>query len=124
MWAAKVLNFGSRWMVGDGRNIIFWEDLWLGSSLLAIQYWDLYCYCREQCKIIRQVWDGHTLKITFRRNFDESMMNLWLEPPEVAKSISSTYSSDSLIWQYESLGQYSSSSLHAMIIFRGWFLFS
>ena len=27
MWAAKALKFGYRWVVGDGSNIKFWEDI-------------------------------------------------------------------------------------------------
>jgi hypothetical protein len=33
---------GFRWKVGDGKKIKLWEDNWLGSSSLAIQFWELY----------------------------------------------------------------------------------
>jgi hypothetical protein len=28
--------------VGNGHRVRFWEDLWVGSCSLAIQYWGLY----------------------------------------------------------------------------------
>lgn len=72
-------------MVGHGKNIRFWEDLWFGSSPLAMQYWELYCICRDQ-----QIWDDQTHKLSFRRNFDDNTMNAWLELTEIAKGISFT----------------------------------
>ena len=119
MWATKAVKLGSRWVVGDGKQVRFWEDSWFGSSPLAIQFWDLYCICREQCCTIHQIWDGHTLKLTFRRVFNEGMMLRWYELEKVAKSIILSQDCDSLVWQYESSGQYTSSSLYTIVNFRG-----
>jgi hypothetical protein len=38
MWAASVVKMGYRWKVRDGSKVRFWEDMWIGSSSLAIQY--------------------------------------------------------------------------------------
>jgi hypothetical protein len=38
---------GHRWKLGKGNKICFWEDLWIGTSSLAIQYWDLYYIVNE-----------------------------------------------------------------------------
>jgi hypothetical protein len=35
---ARVVKMGYRWNVGSGSKIRFWEDLWICSSSLAIQY--------------------------------------------------------------------------------------
>jgi hypothetical protein len=42
LWAAKVAKMGFKWRIGNGRGIKFWEDVWLGSSSLAIPFWDVY----------------------------------------------------------------------------------
>jgi hypothetical protein len=47
MWAAKVARMGYRWKVGDGSKVRFGEDLWIGSSSLVIQYWEIYCIVNE-----------------------------------------------------------------------------
>ena len=69
MWAAQAVKFGYRWVVGYGRKIKFWEDCWFGSSPLAIQFWNIYSICNEQCALLSDVWDGLSLKLSFRRNF-------------------------------------------------------
>jgi mannosylglycoprotein endo-beta-mannosidase len=79
LWAAKSVQFGYRWMVGDGTKIRFWEDTWFGTSPLSVQFWDLYCVYNEQLATISQVWDSDTLRLSFRRNFSPSLMERWFE---------------------------------------------
>ena len=75
--------------------------------------------CNEQNKSVRDVWDAETLKLTFRRNFDNKMMEQWYQLVEIAKEITFDGDSDALIWQLENKGVYSSSSLYHVINFRG-----
>lgn len=63
--------------------------------------------------------DGTELKCTFRRGFDQRLMNLWLEIIQLASTISFTNDEDALIWQFSSNGIYSSQSLYGVINFRG-----
>ena len=37
---ASATKMGFRWRLGNGRKVKFWVDNWLGTSSLAIQYWD------------------------------------------------------------------------------------
>jgi hypothetical protein len=39
MWAANATKFGSRWNLGNGMQVKFWEDTWFGTSPLAV-IWD------------------------------------------------------------------------------------
>lgn len=48
MWTAHAAKQGYTWVVGNGKSIRFWEDMWFGSSNLAIQYWDIYYVCNEK----------------------------------------------------------------------------
>lgn len=102
----KAIKFGYRWMVGDGVKIRFWEDTWIGTAPLDVQYWDLYLICMETNVSVKTVWDGNNLKITFRRSVTPQMMEKWYELVEIAKSI--TFS-----------GVYSTSSLYSVINFWG-----
>jgi hypothetical protein len=43
----------------------------------------------------------------------------WLELIEIAKTISYSDENDELVWQYETNGIYSSSSMYAIVNFRG-----
>ncbi|KAJ1273540.1 hypothetical protein BS78_06G289000 [Paspalum vaginatum] len=73
MYAARAAKMGFRWKTGDGKNVKFWEDNWLGSSSLAIQFWELYVLVNEKTKTVFDLWDGDTLRCTFRRTFDEDL---------------------------------------------------
>ena len=68
---------------------------------------------------MNEVWDGHQLKLSFRRNFDDKLMEQWYQLVEIAKEIIFDGDSDALIWQLENKGVYSSSSLYHVINFRG-----
>ena len=65
------------------------------------------------------LWDGCNLKYTFRRCVNDRLMNLWLELVQLASTISFAKEEDSLIWQFNSNGVYSSQSLYKIINFRG-----
>jgi hypothetical protein len=67
LWAAKVAKMGYRWKIGNECKIRLWEDVWIGNSSLAIQFWEIYNIINEQNRSIRELWDGVDLKCTFRR---------------------------------------------------------
>jgi hypothetical protein len=35
---AQAVKFGYKWLLGDGRKIRFWEDIWFGTAALAVQF--------------------------------------------------------------------------------------
>lgn len=115
----QTLKFGYRWKVEKGDKVRFWEDTWFGTSPLAVQFWPVYLICNEQNKCISEVSDGNTLKLSFRRIFNDRLMEYWYQLLEIARSVRLTEDSDSLVWQLESKGKYSSSSLYHVINFRG-----
>jgi hypothetical protein len=119
MWAAKTTKFGYRWKVGKGTKVKFLEDLWIGSSNLAIQYWEIYSIIHEQNKTIAGLWDGSNLKCTFRRCVDRRLSNIWEEVVCIAESLSLNEEEDELVWMHSSSRIYSSHSLYSIINFRG-----
>jgi hypothetical protein len=118
MWAAQVAKMGYRWKVGNCKKVRLWEDNWLGSSSLAIQFWPLYRIV-EKGKTISELWDGHTLKCSFRRTVSEDLYRAWLEVVELVSTINLSDVEDALIWQFSSKGIYSSQSLYKITNFRG-----
>ena len=73
MWTAKLAKMGYRWRIGDGRKVRFWKDNWIGPSSLAIQFWDLYIIVNEKNKTVHDLWDGSSLRCTFRRIVSHSL---------------------------------------------------
>lgn len=108
---------GFIWKIGNGRNIKFWEDNWLGSYSIAIQYWELYRIVNEQMITIPDLWDVSNLKCTFRKLVDNRLMSQWLEVEQLAATI--VYSEDSMVWLFQSSGVHSSQSLYKVITFLG-----
>jgi hypothetical protein len=47
LWATQVTKMWYRWKLGVGTRIHFWEDVWIGTSSLVIQCWELYCLINE-----------------------------------------------------------------------------
>jgi len=70
MWSIQASKMGYIWKIGNGRKVCFGEDNWLGSSSLAIQYWELHRIVNEKSKTIAELWDGVNLKCTLRRLVD------------------------------------------------------
>ena len=52
MWAAQAAKMGYRWKIGNGQKVRLWEDNWLGSSSLAIQFWPIYRILNEKGKFV------------------------------------------------------------------------
>jgi hypothetical protein len=108
-----------KWVVGNGAKVRFWEDQWLGGTSLAILFWDIYFVCHQQGVTIRDVWDGVNIKLTFRRVFDNKMMEQWYQIEQIIRSIHFSEVDDALVWELHSSGLYTSQSLYAIINFRG-----
>jgi hypothetical protein len=75
--ATKAIKMGYSWKIGNGGKVRFWEDCWFGTCSLAIQYWKLYSIINYQGKSVRDAWDGHHLRFTFRRTIDSRTIALW-----------------------------------------------
>ena len=73
----------------------------------------------EKDATVASLWDGSDLKCTFRRCVYGRLYNLWLEVVQLASTIIFTDEEDSLIWQFNSQGIYSSQYLYKVINFRG-----
>ena len=119
MWAAKAVKMGYRWKVGNGRSIMFWENIWFGNSPLSTQFWDIYVVSNQQKKTIAELWDGSQLLCDFRRTFSEDMIHQWFQIVDIARTVVLSNEEDHLVWQHESKGVYSSKSMYAIVNFRG-----
>ena len=73
-------------------------------------------------KAISQVWDGHELMLTFRRNVSEALMSMWWELCAVIEGTILNDDEDQILWSYTSHGTYTVQSLYARINCRGVFL--
>jgi hypothetical protein len=119
MWAAKALTFGYRWKIGDGSKIRFWEDTWFATAPPSSAILGPYCICDQIGIGLADVWDGSEVKLTFRRNFSEAIMDRWYELVGIVTEVTYDCDGDALVWQYDSKGTYTFQSLYAVINFKG-----
>jgi hypothetical protein len=119
LWAMQAAHMGIRWVVGNGEKVRFWEDQWFGNTSLAIMFWPLYVINEQQGKLIKEVWDGVELKLSFRRNVSERLMLMWDDLCAVSESINLNDEKDHILWSFNSSGKYSVQSLYAVIYHRG-----
>ena len=117
LWASKAAQLGAKWKVGDGKSIRFWEDHWFGTCSLTIQFWDLYVLADQKNKTIAELWDGETLKISFKRKFSPRLMQLWMELLSIAESISFTDDCDTIIWAFDGSSSFSVQAIYKTISF-------
>jgi hypothetical protein len=69
--------------------------------------------------VLVHTWVDGELRLTFRRNFDEEMMQAWYDLEATVENIVLNDSSDALVWSYNSSGVYSSQSFYAIVNYRG-----
>jgi hypothetical protein len=98
LWAAQAAKMRYRWKYGNGKRIRLWEDQWMGTCSLAIQFWEIYMIVNEKGISLRDAWDGFNLRFTFTRTVDRRLMNMWLELKQIVSLVELVEEDDSIIW--------------------------
>jgi hypothetical protein len=70
------LNLG-RLQLGNGHNVRFWEDKWLGNFTLREIYPTLFAITRKKYISVAPVFSTVPLNIPFRRGLDGNNLNWW-----------------------------------------------
>jgi hypothetical protein len=58
---------GLKYVVGNGRKVRFWEDVWLGECPLKLRFNRLYEISREQKWVVAKVLERGEINLSFRR---------------------------------------------------------
>jgi hypothetical protein len=68
------VNMGSKYVVGKWDKTKFWHDVWLGECPLRIRFHKLFSICQQQkWEVARVLRDGE-INLSFRRNFEEEIL--------------------------------------------------
>jgi hypothetical protein len=73
-----VFNLGS-FVLGNGEQIRFWEDVWLGDQPLMSQYPSLYHIVRQKSDTIVSILRTIPLNVLFRRTLRGQNLALWYD---------------------------------------------
>uniref|UniRef100_A0A8I6WLN0 Reverse transcriptase domain-containing protein n=1 Tax=Hordeum vulgare subsp. vulgare TaxID=112509 RepID=A0A8I6WLN0_HORVV len=118
-WALNATRTSYKWEIGNGDNINFWHDIWAGDCSLKVRFWNLFEICNQQDCTVSQVWNGTSLRLSFRRCVDNSGMDNWNNLIDFIKGFCMTDLHDKPIWELEPNGIYSVRSFYKFINFGG-----
>jgi hypothetical protein len=60
-------DFLSMWsfIIQDGKEIRFWEDIWLGNTTLKVQYPNLFNIVQKKSVIVVEIFSSRPLNVSF-----------------------------------------------------------
>jgi hypothetical protein len=106
-------------VVGNGRKIKFWEDVWLGDCPLRIRFNKLYEISREQKWVVARVLEGDEINLCFRRRRGDLEIKEWEDLEECLSRVHLTDEEDTVRWALTKNGQFSVASLYKHCVFSG-----
>jgi hypothetical protein len=98
--------------LGNGEDIRFWEDVWLGGTTLAQQYPALYNIVQTKNVRVSTVLAQTPLNIGFRRAFNDYKWNQWINLCQRLMTVQLTNSPDKFVWKLNESGIYCVKSLY------------
>lgn len=76
-----------RFHVGNGRNVRFWKDWWIGSKALKHSFPRLYNLCFDRNKYVEEILEKEIDNVRFRRTLLGDSLDLWTHVKEACTSI-------------------------------------
>jgi hypothetical protein len=95
-------------ILGDRKDIHFWEDTWLGETLLSSQYHALYNLVSHKHVRVADVLSSTRLNIGFRRVLQDDKWDSWLNLVQQLMSVQLTNEPDRFKWRLTTSGFFSS----------------
>ena len=112
----QFLRFGS-FRCGNGTNIRFWEDTWLGSRAFKDQYPTLYNLARKKQSIVAKVMSTTPLNISFRRAIVGQKLIEWNDLILRLANITLSNEKDCFVWSLHKNCQFSVKSMYTAIMY-------
>ena len=66
-----------RFQLGNGAQVRFWEDMWLGNMPYKCQYPGLYNIVRKKSAYVSTVLRSNPLNVAFRRSLVDNNLRQW-----------------------------------------------
>ncbi|KAE8681632.1 hypothetical protein F3Y22_tig00111311pilonHSYRG00173 [Hibiscus syriacus] len=99
-----------RWIVGDGKSVLFWEDMWLGESPLRSRYPRIYRLALRKYITVRDMisageWKNLDSSALFERQLlDREFNTVRIIKREVDDVSLNPFLTDRIIWVHETDG--------------------
>ena len=98
--------------LGDGSQIHFWEDTWLGNTPLKYQYPSLFNITRKKHASVATVLGATPLNISFRRSLVGNNRIAWLDLVARVMSIQLSDRKDTFVWLLTQHGSFTVQSIY------------
>lgn len=114
-----LFNKGVRHILGDGKSISFWEDVWIDSCPLKIRFDKLFRICEDPKIIVANCWFNNVWNIQFTRSFGREEIIQWEDLKNLLFNVEFRERSDSFHWCLHSSGLFSVKTLYIHVSFGG-----
>lgn len=111
-------NLGS-FVLGNGEQIRFWEDVWLGDQPLMRQYPSLYHIVRQKSDTVASILRTIPLNVSFRRTLRGHNLSLWYDLINRVVLTPLSSNRDVFKWRETSSGQFTVQSMYQALINNG-----
>ncbi|WVZ93145.1 LOW QUALITY PROTEIN: hypothetical protein U9M48_039151 [Paspalum notatum var. saurae] len=119
-WSEKLvkldfLRFGV-FLVKDGSQVRFWEDIWLDEAALKDQYPSLYDIARPKSITIAEAMSSSPPSISWRRQFYRTNLDNWNSLLSCLEGLKLSQEQDAFYWNLTPNGKFSIKSHYVALI--------
>ncbi|KAJ4809797.1 Ribonuclease H-like superfamily protein [Rhynchospora pubera] len=114
-----IIKVGFRKIVGNGKNIKFWTDLWSGSRCLAETFPIAFSKTRKPDITLAGVWQTGVLNLCLTRGVSASLRQEKIDILQLLSNTTLNDLDDSVFWLIEGNGIYSVKSCYALLNSNG-----
>jgi hypothetical protein len=104
MGVKDLLLAKGRFKVNSGRQIRFWEDVWLGDDALMKRFPNLYFITRRKNVTVADVLGAVPLNMSFRRALTGRILECWLQLVESVVPVILNEEEDVFLWNGRGVG--------------------
>jgi hypothetical protein len=108
-----------KFKLDNGTQIRFWEDKWLDSQPLKIQYPNLFNIVRKKQATLANVLNSTSLNVSFRRTLVGNKLLEWQSLVARVSFINLNEGRDTFVWNLNNNGLFSVKSMYKYLVNNG-----
>jgi hypothetical protein len=112
------LNLGN-FIIKNGEQIRFWQDIWMGTQSFMIRYPTLYHIVRHKSATVATVLATIPLNVSFRRALVGQNLTLWYNLVASILHVQLSADRDIFKWNLTNSGQFTIQSMYMSLINNG-----